>query len=219
MFVLIQYSRKSFIILSILAAFIFLIIVGIMTEGKPITPDKLKYLSGWTALDTSAEKEHSYFPADKQSYILTMTHDLTEEMSGKVISFRTNDSYVDVYLLTQNGKSKEELYHFGEQLSFGDSPGTYTHFIDIPHNASGQVMIRIETVYKNKFLMEYDVAIGSKNELIYGYLQSEAFSVIPNILLIIFGLILFIIYIVSLGMHRPVLEALSLSILTIIFTI
>lgn len=216
---MIRYSRKAFVLLLFLSAFVFLVITGIMTEGKPNTPDKLQYLTGWTARDTSADPEHTYFPPDKQSYILTMTHDLTADMRGRVISFRTNDSYVDAFLFAADGQPEETLYHFGEQLRFGDSPGTYTHFIEMPDSAGGQVMIRIETAYKNKFLMEYDVAVGSKNELIYGYLRSEAGSVIPNILLIIFGLLLFIIYIVSMGMRRPIPEALSLSLLTIIFTI
>lgn len=198
---------------------IFLVISGIVTDGNHNMSDKLRYLSGWTAHDTSDETEHIYFPPDKQSYMLTMTHDFTEEMYGKVISFRTNDSYVDACIRSADGQTEEKVYHFGDQLRFGDSPGTYTHFIEMPDSGSGQVIVRIETAYKNKFLMDYDVAIGSKNELTYGYLRSEAISVIPNVLLIIFGLMLFIIYIVSLGMRRPIPEALSLSALTIIFTI
>ena len=180
-------------------------------------PDTLQYLKGWE--NNAADKaEDSYYSQDKQSYILEMSHELSNDMYGKVISFRTNDSYVDAFFLSSDGQT-EKLYHFGEQPHFGKSPGTYTHFIEMPDSGSGRILIRIETAYKNKFLTEYAVAIGSKNELIYGYLRSEAASVIPNILLIIFGLLLFIIYIVSIGMHRPVPEAMSLSILTIIFTI
>ena len=194
-----------------------LIVSGILTKGTPNTPDTMQYLSGWET-KTADKAEDAYYSKDKQSYILEMSHELTKNMYGKVISFRTNDSYVDAFLLSSDGQP-EKIYHFGEQLRFGDSPGTYTHFIEMPDSGSGRILIRIETAYENKFLMQYDIAIGSKNELIYGYLRSEAASVIPNILLIIFGLILFIIYIVSLGMHRPVPEALSLSMLTIIFTI
>lgn len=216
---LIRYSRKAFIIFSMMLAFLFLIVTGILTEGKPNHPDSLQYLPEWTARDTSDETEHSYFPADKQTYTLTMTHALTAEMLGRVISFRTNDSYVDACIRSADGLTEEPLYHFGEQLRFGDSPGTYTHFIEMPDSGSGQVVIRIETAYRNKFLTSYDVAIGSKNELIYGYLRSEATSVIPNVLLIIFGLLLLIIFFVSLGMRRPISEALSLSALTIVFTV
>ena len=197
--------------------FTILVLSGILTKGTPNTPDTLKYLKGWET-NAADKTEDSYYSSDKQSYILEMSHTLSADMYGKVISFRTNDSYVDAFLLSPDGQS-EIIYHFGEKLRFGESPGTYTHFIDMPDSGSGRILIRIETAYKNKFLMEYDVAIGSRNELLYGYLRSEAFSSIPNILLIIFGLILFIIYIVSLGMHRPVPEAMSLSILTIIFTV
>lgn len=214
---MIKTNRKAVVIGMMLLFFTILVLSGILTKGTPNTPDTLKYLKGWET-NAADKTEDSYYSSDKQSYILEMSHTLSADMYGKVISFRTNDSYVDAFLLSPDGQS-EIIYHFGEKLRFGESPGTYTHFIDMPDSGSGRILIRIETAYKNKFLMEYDVAIGSRNELLYGYLRSEAFSSIPNILLIIFGLILFIIYIVSLGMHRPVPEAMSLSILTIIFTV
>ncbi|MBP1591390.1 MAG: GGDEF domain-containing protein, partial [Oscillospiraceae bacterium] len=83
----------------------------------------------------------------------------------------------------------------------------------------GQIMIRIETAYSNKFLTHYDVAIGSRNELIYGYLREEMVSVIPNIFLFTFGLLLMLIYLVSVLMHSPMPEALSLGSVAVVFTI
>ena len=214
---LIKSTRKAMIVGMMLLFFTILVLSGILTKGTPNTPDALQYLRGWET-NVADKADDAYYKEEKQSYILEMSHELSNNMCGKVISFRTNDSFVDAFFLSADGQSAK-IYHFGEQPRFGSSPGTYTHFIEMPESGSGRILIRIETAYKNKFLTEYDVAIGSKNELIFGYLRSEAAAVIPNILLIIFGSILFIVYIVSLGMHRPVPEALSLSILTIIFTI
>ena len=196
--------------------FTILILSGILTNGTPNTPDTLQYLNGWETI-TADKANDAYFSEDKQSYILEMTHELSDPMRGKVISFRTNDSYVDAFHLSEDGQS-EKIYHFGEQLRFGDSPGTYTHFIEVP-DSGGRILIRIETAYQNKFLTEYDVAIGAKNELIYGYLRNETFSIVPNALLIILGILLICIYLVSLGMHTPIPEALSLSAVTIVFTV
>ena len=212
-------SRKAFLILLMFIMLIILLISGIVTKGLPNTSDELEYLRDWSAEDVSGKTDSDYFASDKQTYVLEMSHDLTQDMCGRFISFRTNDSYVDAYLITEDDRTRTQLYHFGDDLRFSDSPGTYTHFIEMPENGSGRVMIRIETAYKNKFLKTYDVAIGAKNELIYGYLRSETMSVIPNILLFIFGLFLLIIYFVSCGLHSPVPEALSLSALTMTFTI
>ncbi|MBP1568089.1 MAG: hypothetical protein J6U36_05550, partial [Oscillospiraceae bacterium] len=84
---------------------------------------------GWEAHATE-EKTDSYYSDDTASYVLEMYHDLEENMLGKVISVRTNDSYLDAYLIS--GDEKTKLYHFGEKLRFTESPGTYTHFITMP---------------------------------------------------------------------------------------
>ena len=86
---------------------------------------------------------------------------------------------MDAFYISADGQT-ENLYHFGEQLRFGESPGACTHFIKLPDTGSSHIMMRIETAYKNKFLKDYDVAIGSKNELIYGYLRSEVAAIVPN---------------------------------------
>jgi hypothetical protein len=200
-------------------AFLFtviLIISRIAVKGVPNAADSLKYMVGWESHEVNKTAD-SYYGNDTTSYVLEMYHDLENNMCGKVISFRTNDSYLDAYFVNENEKTL--LYHFGEKTRFTESPGTYTHFIPLPDSGEGQIMIRIETPYLNKFLTTYDVALGSRNELIYGYLREELISSLPNLALIIFGLLLVIIYFFSVLMHSPIPEALSLGSVAVVFTI
>ncbi len=200
-------------------AFLFtviLVISGVIVKGVPNAADSLKYMVGWET-HVAEKTADSYYDNNTVSYVLEMSHDLENNMLGKVISFRTNDSYLDAYFVNEEGKTR--LYHFGEKTLFTESPGTYTHFIPLPDSGEGQILIRIETAYANKFLKSYDVALGSRNELIYGYLREELISFIPNVVLIIFGLLLIIIYLFSVLMHSPIPEALSLGSIAVVFTI
>ena len=148
-------------------AFLFtviLVISGVIVKGVPNAADSLKYMVGWETHEAEKTAD-SYYDNNTVSYVLEMSHDLENNMLGKVISFRTNDSYLDAYFVNEEGKTR--LYHFGEKTRFTESPGTYTHFIPLPDSGEGQILIRIETAYANKFLKSYDVALGSRNELIY----------------------------------------------------
>ena len=183
--------RNTVVILMAVLFTVILVITKVAVKGVPNSADSLKYMLGWTSQAAQKDSD-SYYSDDTVSYVLKMYHDLDENMFGKVISFRTNDSYLDAYFIS--GDEKTKIYHFGEKLRFTESPGTYTHFIPLPDSGEGQILIRIETAYANKFLKSYDVALGSRNELIYGYLREELISFIPNVALIIFGLLLIIIF-------------------------
>ena len=208
--------RNTAVVLMAVLFTVILVITKVAVKGVPNSADSLKYMLGWTSQAAQKDSD-SYYSDDTVSYVLEMYHDLDENMLGKVISFRTNDSYLDAYFIS--GDEKTKIYHFGEKLRFTESPGTYTHFITMPESGDGQIMIRIETAYENKFLTHYDVAIGSRNELIYGYLCEEMVAFIPNIFLFTFGIMLMLIYLVSVLMHSPMPEALSLGSVAVVFTI
>ncbi|WP_044974625.1 GGDEF domain-containing protein [Ruminococcus sp. HUN007] len=210
--------RKSVLAAMMTVFLVILVVSGILTEGLANTPEKLEYLTGWEVQIPGEKTGDSYYPPDRQSYVLFMHHSFSEDMHGRTISFRTNDSFLDAYLTNEKGE-RSLIYHFGEKLRVGDSPGTYTHFISLPDSGTGEIEIRIETVYRNKFLTEYDVAIGAKNELIFGYLKKEVLSVTLNIILLTFGLLLIVIYIVSAFKRTPIPEVLSLGALTVAFTV
>lgn len=201
-----------------------LAVMAFLTKGMPVAENAMQYLSGeWsTQTATDPENEPYYAGTDKTVYALTMSHPLTAAMKGKVISFRTSDSYVDAYLTDSDGALTADavpFYHFGERLKYSDSPGTYTHFISIPETSAAYLTIRVETVYANKFLTSYDTAIGTQNELVYNYLKSELLPCVSNIAMLIFGVLLLLIYYVGRAKQITLSEALSLGCLSIAFAI
>ncbi|MBQ9278222.1 MAG: hypothetical protein IJ224_06265 [Lachnospiraceae bacterium] len=155
----------------------------------------------------------TYYDNNKNNvYILAATHNITDDMRGKTLSFKTNDAYVDVYISESINisdentgifskdnayNSSERIYHFGKKPHFGDSPGNYTHFIEIPNDAKGSITIRIETSYKNSFLKNYNFYLGTKNELLRKYLSIEKYFIISGCLLFCFGIILLVYFIVN----------------------
>ena len=80
-------SRKAFLILLMFIMLIILLISGIVTKGLPNTSDELEYLRDWSAEDVSGKTDSDYFASDKQTYVLEMSHDLTQDMCGRFISF------------------------------------------------------------------------------------------------------------------------------------
>ncbi|MBR2284278.1 MAG: GGDEF domain-containing protein [Ruminococcus sp.] len=195
--------------------------VQVLVKGKPVESEPMSYLRGsWLASSDTTQDGNEYFSSGKTIYTLTMSRTITEAMEGNVISFRVNDSYVDAYLSDDRDiDGAEKIYHFGEKLRIGDSPGTYTHFISIPETDMKYIVITISTVYKNKFLTYYDTAIGSENELIHNLLSEELAPALKNAAMMLFGILLIVIYLVSRAKRIPVTEALSLGSLSIFFAI
>ncbi len=164
-------SKKSLLICLTLLMLVVVVVSMIVTTGMPVREDAVNMvLDDWTTEQVIDPPDEPYYSGEKTVYQLVMSHKITSEMRGKVISFRTNDSYVDAYLTDVTGTPEDDavhIYHFGERVKICDSPGTYTHFIRLPESAAGQVTICVETVYANKFMPSYEVAIGTQNELLF----------------------------------------------------
>jgi membrane protein YdbS with pleckstrin-like domain len=179
-------SKKSLLICLTLLMLVVVVVSIIVTTGMPVREDAVNMvLEGWTTEQVIDPPDEPYYSGEKTVYQLVTSHKVTSEMRGRVISFRTNDSYVDAYLTDVAGTPEDDavhIYHFGESLRICDSPGTYTHFIRLPESAVGQVTICVETVYANKFMPSYEVAIGTQNELLFNYLRQ-------NLLMKIFGMV------------------------------
>lgn len=117
---------------------------------------------------------------------------VSDEMIGKTIMFYTYDSFVDAYI---DGK---HVYHFGTKPPVGRSPGSYYHFIEIPRQSAGRMLtIDIETVYPHKFQSAYPMYIGNAGEIVWNLFQSEMFSFITNIIMLIFGVIMCLLHFVG----------------------
>ena len=83
--------RNTVVILMAVLFTVILVITKVAVKGVPNSADSLKYMLGWTSQAAQKDSD-SYYSDDTVSYVLKMYHDLDENMFGKVISFRTNDS-------------------------------------------------------------------------------------------------------------------------------
>lgn len=216
-------SKKSLLICLTLLMLVVVVVSMIVTTGMPVREDAVNMvLDDWTTEQVIDPPDEPYYSGEKTVYQLVMSNKVTSEMRGKVISFRTNDSYVDAYLTDVAGTPEDDavhIYHFGERLKICDSPGTYTHFIRLPESAVGQVTICVETVYANKFMPSYEVAIGTQNELLFNYLRQNLLSGIFNAAMLIAGVLLLVIYTVGRTKHVSAPETLSLGCLSIVFAV
>ena len=216
-------SKKSLLICLTLLMLVVVVVSMVVTTGMPVREDAVNMvLDDWTTEQIIDPPDEPYYSGEKTVYQLVMSHKVTSEMRGKVISFRTNDSYVDAYLTDVAGTPEDDavhIYHFGESLRICDSPGTYTHFIRLPESAVGQVTICVETVYANKFMPSYEVAIGTQNELLFNYLRQNLLSGISNAAMLLAGVLLVVIYTVGRAKHVSAPETLSLGCLSIVFAV
>ncbi|MBO4865276.1 MAG: GGDEF domain-containing protein [Ruminococcus sp.] len=151
---------------------------------------------------------------------LTMTRLVSDDIKGKTLSFKTYDSYVNAYLSDKpNVHSGDLVYHFGEKPIFGDSPGTYTHFIHIPDEGGKYLNIVVDTVYPHKYMESYQVLSAEENELVYYYLKKEFNLSLMNIIMVVFGILLMVIHLVGSFKKINAPEAFSLGALSLLFAV
>ena len=159
----------------------------------------------------------TYYDNDKNNvYIMSISHNITDEMCGKTLAFKTDDAYVDVYISEKINSADEKtsvfskdneynsidrVYHFGKKLIFTDSPGSRIHFINIPDEAAGSVTIRIETGYKNDIIKEDGFYVGSNKEVKQALLNNEKPVAVLACLLFMIGIIVTV-FAVSFGIKK-----------------
>ena len=92
-------SKKSLLICLTLLMLVVVVVSIIVTTGMPVREDAVNMvLEGWTTEQVIDPPDEPYYSGEKTVYQLVTSHKVTSEMRGRVISFRTNDSYVDAYL-------------------------------------------------------------------------------------------------------------------------
>ena len=116
-------SKKSLLICLTLLMLVVVVVSMIVTTGMPVREDAVNMvLDDWTTEQVIDPPDEPYYSGEKTVYQLVMSHKVTSEMRGKVISFRTNDSYVDAYLTDATGTPQQE--HFGNSQELEKrSPG------------------------------------------------------------------------------------------------
>ncbi len=211
---------------TLIAFFIFMIIADIIlfavVDRLDVRIDEMQYVSNQWEKDINKDAENSiYFDGKKTVYRLIMTHELTDDMKGKYLSFKSNDSFVDAYMgdTPLDTENSEQIYHFGNKYSYCDSPGTIYNFVKVPDTDAKYITFSMETVYKNKFLTDYDMSVGDKNSLIINYIHDELPTSIPNVIMIIFGILLLVISLTAKFNNINYSETLALGCLTIAFAL
>ena len=236
-------DKKKSILITICIGLIMLVTLVLSATAKRAEEtdktDTFRFDDNWNYLISIKIKNSNsistYYDNNKNNvYILAATHNITDDMRGKTLSFFTNDAYVDVYISESINASDENtgvfskdntfnlterVYHFGKKPYFGDSPGSYMHFIDIPDDAKGSISIRIETSYKNSFLKNYNFYLGSKKEIISKYLSIEKYYIIFGGLLFCFGIILLVYFIINKAKKIVDKKACYLGLLSIVLTV
>lgn len=215
-------SKKSLLICLTLLMLVVVVVSMIVTTGMPVREDAVNMvLDDWTTEQVIDPPDEPYYSGEKTVYQLVMSHKVTSEMRGKVISFRTNDSYVDAYLTDVTGTPEDDavhIYHFGERLKICDSPGTYTLYptAGVRSRAGDHLC---GNGIANKFMPSYEVAIGTQNELLFNYLRQNLLSGISNVAMLLAGVLLVVIYTVGRAKHVSAPETLSLGCLSIVFAV
>ncbi|MFQ9435995.1 MAG: hypothetical protein ACLR1R_06405 [Ruminococcus callidus] len=137
-------SKKSLLICLTLLMLVVVVVSMIVTTGMPVREDAVNMvLDDWTTEQVIDPPDEPYYSGEKTVYQLVMSHKVTSEMRGKVISFRTNDSYVDAYLTDVTGTPEARcsthlpLRGNGKDLRSGD----LYPFIRLPESAAGRVTI------------------------------------------------------------------------------
>ena len=200
--------------------FIIMVVVLILAfklnDSVPVGSGKVDHY------DTDWTYEHYEYEGEDGRTILRliMSHEITDDVRGKSLSFRTYDSFVDADISDTAGDlSGEAIYHFGEKPVFGCSPGTYTHFIYIPENGGKYINITVDTVFRSEYMPSYRIRIGAENELIYSYLKDEFELYTINVIMGIFGVLLLVIHVICTFKKIEAPEAFSLGSLSILFAL
>ena len=185
-------NRAMWIFCSILLCMIYL-----FTNKIDFDIVNIEYVEKWEYQKT--EDDTQYFSTE-----------ITEDLKGKTISFKTKNSIVYAYI------DDNLIYSFDKTLNIGKSPGSFQHFIEIPKEEEGTFTIKINTVYKNDFSENYQFMVGENSSILFKLLYDEIFSLIINTVLIIISLTMVINSFIS---KKDDKSLFNLGLLTIFLTI
>lgn len=81
-------SKKSLLICLTLLMLVVVVVSMIVTTGMPVREDAVNMvLDDWTTEQVIDPPDEPYYSGEKTVYQLVMSHKITSEMRGKVISF------------------------------------------------------------------------------------------------------------------------------------
>lgn len=126
---------------------------------------------------------------NEESLRIIYSRQITDELAGKTINFYAYDAFVTAYL------NDKEVYHYGEATRFCKSPASAEHFVILPSDSAGQELrIVIDSVYKSKYIDDYEFIYGEYGELVNSIINDEIGDIILNAVMLGLAFILFILF-------------------------
>ncbi len=194
--------KRNYFILLVLAVFLFFqgILLSNLSSDMIQLDKPVSFNSGWSLkMDPAADT-------------VTMSRAVTDEMLGNVICFFTYDAFVDAFV------DGESIYHFGESHSYLKSPGSLRHMIDIPENSLGKTLtVRVQYAYSGKYTTDIDIILGGSGGIILTLLRREAIDLSVNLLMLVLGIILCVIFVLQLKNNIHSENCLYLGLLSLCF--
>lgn len=196
--------KRNYYYIVVLAIFIiFMIWLMNYLQGENLRMDSPVFFNeGW------------HMEADEEQYTVVLRREITEDMLGKVVFFRTSDTFVDAEAGVRS------IYRFGAAHSFIKSPGTLWHLIEVPVDALGEELtIRLTYAYENHYTTVFDIGLGSSGDVIASLLREEAPTLAINLIMLVLGLILCTMFFLQLKSKGHDKSTLFLGLLSICFVL
>ena len=201
MFKFFKLKRNYFILLALIVFLIFQsIILNNLSSDMIQLDNPISFNDGWD-LD-----------ADKLTDTVMISRTVTEDMLGNIVCFFVYDSFVDALV------DGEAIYHFGESHSYLKSPGSLWHMIDIPENSLGKMLtIKIRYTYDSKYTTDINIILGGSGGVVLTLLRREALDLSVNLLMLVLGIILCVIFVLQLKNNIHSENCLYLGLLSLCF--
>ena len=161
-----------------------------------------------------AFNEGWHMEADEEQCTVVLRREITEDMLGKVVFFRTFDTFIDAEA------GSRSIYRFGTAHSFIKSPGTLWHLIKVPVDALGEELtICLTYAYENQHTTDFHIGLGSSGDVIVSLLWEEAPTLAINLVMLVLGLLLCIMSFLQLKSKGHDKSTLFLGLLSICFVL
>ncbi|MBR3606462.1 MAG: response regulator [Lachnospiraceae bacterium] len=192
------FSKKIWLLL--VFQFFLLLYVVFTFQVQDVTLSKgetYEFNTGWRLKREKGEErileKLPYLGKSKAEEILIMDNYLPERYKGKTMAFLSADKIVKIYI------GQELIYEFGTKdiRSFGKTPGSNYHFVDIPEETkTDQIRIEMSSPYKDMAAKIGTITVGDRDILILQLLKDNILHIIFNILILLCGFIFFLLFLI-----------------------
>lgn len=192
------FSKKIWLLL--VFQFFLLLYVIFTFQVQDVTLSKgetYEFNTGWRLKREKGEErileKLPYLGKSKAEEILIMDNYLPEQYKGKTMAFLSADKIVKIYM------GEELIYEFGTKdiRSFGKTPGSNYHFVDIPiKTKTDQIRIEMSSPYKDMAAKIGTITVGQRDILILQLLKDNITHIIFNILILLCGFVFFLLFLI-----------------------